>query len=191
MREFWYFKKYRKYRTLCKNTGFYRTSKKIQDITGNTGQLRGLFEAVIDPVIERIAYCGHLDNILLSMITDDCRYIRELGMRQILRSRSRQQRIRQFDVPRLNFWATDYIDMIPVNWLRTTVTKPPLVDRWRIQAGHWSVHCQWWSSTRHRLHKISYIIHKHKIIPTDVKCEALNDRKDIELNDGKHRHCDA
>ena len=26
----------------CKNTGFYRTSKKIQDITGNTGQLRGL-----------------------------------------------------------------------------------------------------------------------------------------------------
>ena len=26
----------------CRNTGFYRTSKKIQDITGNTGQLRGL-----------------------------------------------------------------------------------------------------------------------------------------------------
>ena len=25
-----------------KNTGFYRTRKKIQDITGNTGQLRGL-----------------------------------------------------------------------------------------------------------------------------------------------------
>ena len=26
----------------CKNTGFYRTRKKIQDITGNTGQLRGV-----------------------------------------------------------------------------------------------------------------------------------------------------
>ena len=27
---------------LCKNIGFYKTSKKIQDITGNTGWLREL-----------------------------------------------------------------------------------------------------------------------------------------------------
>ncbi len=34
----------------------------------------------------------------------------------------------------------------------------------------------------------AYIYHQHN---TCVECEALNDGKNIELNDGKHRYCDT
>ena len=82
---------------------------------------------IIDPDIERSAYFGkyHPENILLLMITDDRRYIRELGMRRILRARSERYEIRQFHVPRLDQCANDYIDMI--DWLNTTVAEPPIL----------------------------------------------------------------
>ena len=38
----------------CKNTGFYRTSKKIQDITENTGQVRGL-------LLQLSNFCQHVN----------------------------------------------------------------------------------------------------------------------------------
>ena len=67
---------------------------------------------IIDPDIERSAYFGkyHPENILLSIIRQPP--TRELGMRRILGARSEQYQIRQFHVPRLNFCATDCIDMI-------------------------------------------------------------------------------
>ena len=43
-------------------------------------------KAVIDPVIQRNAYFGHPENILLCMITDNRKHIRELGMRRVLRA---------------------------------------------------------------------------------------------------------
>jgi hypothetical protein len=82
-------------------------------------------KAVIDPVIQRNAYFGHPENLLLCMITDDRQYIRELGMRRILRARSEQYGIRQFKIPQLNFSAADYIDII--DWQSITVTEPPLL----------------------------------------------------------------
>lgn len=82
-------------------------------------------KAVVDPVIQRNAYFGHPENLLLSMITDERKYIRELGMRRILRARLEQYGIRQFHVPQLNFSAADYIDII--DWQKTTVTEPPLL----------------------------------------------------------------
>lgn len=81
-------------------------------------------KAIIDPVIQRNGYFGHPENILLSMITDERREIRELGIRRIIKARKVQKGIRVFDVPPLNFSASDYIDMI--NWTDCEVTEPPV-----------------------------------------------------------------
>src|SRR6266568_2931266 len=80
---------------------------------------------VIDPVIQRNAYFAHPENILLSMITDHSKTIRELGLRRILRARSEKYGLRMFSIPTLNFNAQNYMDMI--DWQNTPVTEPPLL----------------------------------------------------------------
>jgi hypothetical protein len=83
------------------------------------------FKDVIDPVIQRNAYFAHPENLLLSMITDERKTIRELGMRRILRARSESCGLRKFSIPTLNFNAQNYIDLI--DWQMTDVTEPPLL----------------------------------------------------------------
>lgn len=83
------------------------------------------FKDVIDPVIQRNAYFAHPENLLLSMITDERKTIRELGMRRILRARSESSGLRKFSIPTLNFNAQNYIDLI--DWQMTDVTEPPLL----------------------------------------------------------------
>nr|CAH7728928.1 unnamed protein product [Callosobruchus chinensis] len=85
------------------------------------------FRKIIDPVIQRNAYFAHPENILLSMISDDRKHVRELGLRRILKSRSaaHSEIIRQFTVPKLNFNATDYTELI--NWMEVDVTPPPVL----------------------------------------------------------------
>lgn len=80
---------------------------------------------IIDPVIQRNAYFSHPENILLAMITDDKKHVRELGLRRILKCRNTQNdEIREFKVPKLNFEAHSYMDLI--DWQSVTVTEPPL-----------------------------------------------------------------
>jgi hypothetical protein len=83
-------------------------------------------KSVIDPVIERNGYFGHPENVLLSMITDDRKEIRELGVRRILKARNRQvvNGVRQFTVPKLNLNADDYTTLI--DWQTSAITEPPL-----------------------------------------------------------------
>lgn len=84
---------------------------------------------IVEPVIQRNAYFAHPENILLSMVTDDRRHVRELGLRRILKSRANPSQsknaTREFKIPLLNFKATDYIDMI--NWQTTKITEPPIL----------------------------------------------------------------
>jgi hypothetical protein len=44
-------------------------------------------KSAIDPVIARSGFFGHPENVLLAMITDDRKEIRELGVRRILKAR--------------------------------------------------------------------------------------------------------
>jgi len=82
-------------------------------------------KSVVDPVIQRNGYFGHPENVLLGMLTDNRKHIRELAMRRILRARSeRTTKIRQFNIPPFNFSATDYIDII--DWKQLAATEPPL-----------------------------------------------------------------
>jgi hypothetical protein len=83
---------------------------------------------IIDPVIQRNGYFGHPENLLLALVTDDRRHIRELGLRRILKARQQQSRaIRQFQIPKLNFEATSYIDLI--DWQDASITEPPLLSK--------------------------------------------------------------
>lgn len=58
---------------------------------------------------------------------DKRRYVRELGLRRILKARKnvKGKTIRNFRVPTLDFTAIDYVDMI--QWNACNVTPPPLL----------------------------------------------------------------
>ena len=81
--------------------------------------------AVIDPVIQRNGYFAHPESVLLSMLTDDRKYIRELALHCIIRARSEQYGLRTFCIPKINFTAKDYIDLI--HWQNTAISEPPIL----------------------------------------------------------------
>ena len=66
---------------------------------------------VIDPVTQRNRYFTHPENVLLTMLNDERKHIRELAMRLILRARSEQYRLRNFQTPKINFSAGDYLNL--------------------------------------------------------------------------------
>ena len=80
---------------------------------------------IVDPVLQRNGYFGHPENLLLAMISDERQYIRELGLRRILKARlEKSHTLRTFNVPKLNLDANDYIELI--DWKDNEITEPPL-----------------------------------------------------------------
>lgn len=70
-----------------------------------------------------------MENILLCMLADERKDIRQLACSKILKSRSEiRAGIRRFIIPELNFEAEDYIDLI--KWDDVEVTEPPLTKSW-------------------------------------------------------------
>jgi len=59
------------------------------------------------------------------MLGDERKYVRELAMRRILKARSKKYGLRKFVVPKLNFTATDYVELI--DWQQTDLSDPPLL----------------------------------------------------------------
>ena len=77
------------------------------------------------PVIQRNSYFAHPENILLSMVQDDRKHIRELGWRRILNARdSAKTGVRTFVLNKINMSAAQHYDMIDCQ--KETVTKPPI-----------------------------------------------------------------
>jgi len=79
-------------------------------------QLSDTCQQIMDPVIKRNRYFGHPENLLLAMISDQREYVRELGLRRILKARTlragEQGTVRQFCVPKMNLNATNYFELI-------------------------------------------------------------------------------
>lgn len=66
------------------------------------------FKKVIDLTLQRNAYYAHPENILLAMLADDRKHVRELGLKRILKLRQENEapnNIREFRTPKLNFEA--------------------------------------------------------------------------------------
>ena len=74
------------------------------------------FKLIVHEVIQRNSYFAHTENFLFSMLFIERSHIRELNLRRILKSWKIdwKGKIRQFDLPNLNFKAEEYFDMI--NW---------------------------------------------------------------------------
>lgn len=81
-------------------------------------------KAIIDPVIQRNGFFGHAENILIAMLADESDTVRVLALRRILKAQQATPCIRTFQLPKFNFDAENYIDLI--NWIEVTVTEPPL-----------------------------------------------------------------
>jgi len=67
------------------------------------------------PVFQQNAYFSHSKNILLLMITDERKHIRELGLHRILKTRREliaRKSVRIFSVPVINCDTTDYVELI-------------------------------------------------------------------------------
>lgn len=82
------------------------------------------YEKTIDPVIQRNMYFASSENLLLSVLCDERKKIRDLGLRLVPKTESRGD-VRKFRVPTINFYGKDYIGMI--SWLENGVTEPPML----------------------------------------------------------------
>ncbi|XP_053950548.1 uncharacterized protein LOC128871890 [Anastrepha ludens] len=84
---------------------------------------------VVDPVIQHNAYFAHPENLLLSMVTDENRNVRKIGVQRILKARettsTAKNSVRSFILPKLNFNATNYYEMI--DWSSTILSPPPVL----------------------------------------------------------------
>ncbi|GBN36457.1 hypothetical protein AVEN_114311-1 [Araneus ventricosus] len=88
---------------------------------------------VIDPVIQINAFFEYPENLILSVIVDKRDHMRELGFIIITKARnlvSKGKSIRN-QRPKINFLATDYIEMI--HWNTIALSPPPLLRRFANQ----------------------------------------------------------
>lgn len=107
----------------CAQNGAHRVSKLIK----YSRDLCDDILLIIDPVIQRNKFFAHPENVLLAMIFDNRRPIRELGLRRIIEARRvKSNSVRVFKLPKRNFQAADYIDIII--WAESQITPPPILD---------------------------------------------------------------
>ncbi|GBO29640.1 hypothetical protein AVEN_75941-1 [Araneus ventricosus] len=83
---------------------------------------------IVYPVIERNGFFAHPEHLMLALIQDNTKHIREFGLRRILKARQLDQNrttIRTFMAPKLNFKARDYSEII--NWMDWDLSSPSLL----------------------------------------------------------------
>ena len=91
-----------------------------------TQTLSSDIQDIVPPIIQRNAYYAHPEKLLICMINDDSNDIRELAWRRIKKARDsfRGKSVRAFQIPKLDFDAECYTDMI--SWENIDITEPPL-----------------------------------------------------------------
>lgn len=90
------------------------------------GYLNESLKKIVLPVIQRNAFYAHPENLLISMLADESKVLRELAYRRIMKVREAggSSEVRKFEVPELNPTATSYNTLI--YWHELTLTEPPL-----------------------------------------------------------------
>lgn len=111
-----------------KNSSFTDGPKHVFKVIQTSRYLPANLRQVVEPVIERNSFFAHPENLLLSMVMDDRKHIRELGLRRIIKSRQRsakEKSIRSFFPPKLNFDAENYFEII--DWSSCKLFSPPIL----------------------------------------------------------------
>lgn len=87
---------------------------------------------IVDRVIQRNAYYAHPENVLICMLNDERKHIRELALRRLLQARQgNKDSLRKFVIPKLNFKAEDYTEMIM--WADIKITEPPVTKNMNVE----------------------------------------------------------
>ncbi|CAI6353446.1 unnamed protein product [Macrosiphum euphorbiae] len=87
------------------------------------------YKVIVQQVIQQNAYFLHPENVLICMVTDNDPEIRKRGLELVLLSREtakKEGKIRPFRVPKINFEATHYSDLI--SWDEIDLTTPPAMN---------------------------------------------------------------
>ena len=78
--------------------------------------------AIVRPVLQKNSCWGHPEQMLLSMVSDDCRETRETAVRLIRAARLQEtEDVRPFNLPEVNFAAEEYKELI--DWSSVVVTQ--------------------------------------------------------------------
>ena len=111
-----------------------RCCKAIFEIIKKTRYVAKDLRVIVVTVIQRNSYYACHENIILTMITDERKAIRELGFRRNLKARSKQTEktaVRRFCVPKLNFDANEFHKL--VEWRTIDLTEPPATKSVKIE----------------------------------------------------------
>lgn len=65
------------------------------------------------------------------MLYDSRIFVKELALRRIMKAKSNNNNLRIFTLPKLNFEADDYIDLI--SWTENDITCPPILQHMSIE----------------------------------------------------------
>ncbi|GBN59571.1 hypothetical protein AVEN_119970-1 [Araneus ventricosus] len=104
-------------------------------------QLPDNTKQIIYKIFSNNAYFAHPEHLLLTMLLDSRKHIRELAVKRLLGARDKKTKnsggVRFLKLPKLNFEAADYIDLI--DWSNCVVTEPPLTMN--IKDEYWKEMC--------------------------------------------------
>lgn len=91
-----------------------------------TRYLKPKYRKIVDESIQRNAFYGHPENILIAMLCDSKRCVRELAFNRIMSARKmgRSNVVRKFIVPKIRFDAKTYYEIIV--WTRVKIDEPPV-----------------------------------------------------------------
>lgn len=93
-----------------------------------TRNLPADMQETVNRSVQINGFFAHKENIVLSMITDDCKLVRKEGYEIIFKSRSRpDSEIRKFTVPRINFNCESFKNMVDWNEVGDP-TEPPCIQ---------------------------------------------------------------
>lgn len=114
--------------TIKTNPNCTNGTKHVMETIIKTPYISENMKKIVNPGIQRNAFFVDSKNMLLCMLSDQTKIIRELGYRQIVKARtSNRKKVRQFIIPQLNFEATSYENLL--DWTNLVVTKPPLLTK--------------------------------------------------------------
>ena len=121
------------------NNKCFNGAENLFDFMKRTRYLPKKYRNEVEESVQRNAYYAYHENILLAMLCDSRKDIRQLSYQRIIIARDNAPLSvqRKFKIPKLRFDAKEYHDII--DWTQATITEPPLTKTLSKEQlyGHW------------------------------------------------------
>lgn len=112
---------------------FYEGPRHFFKLIEMISHLRNDIKTIIQTVVQDNAYFAHKENVLVAMLVDSDKAIRQKAVNLIMSSRQLQlNSIRTFEKPHINFDASDYTEMVDMNdedGIEPPITKNLSIDQ--------------------------------------------------------------